>query len=95
MIIDFEKATRLSEGKHYRLSELEKRDYIIRYPHIAPEPIEGESKQSTCTDIFSFGKFLFHIIDCCCITDLSRDHQCKFKAFAEKLLSVRYCLSFL
>ncbi len=45
VLIDFGKATRMSESKRYHLSDLEKREYARRHPHISPEVIEGEMKQ--------------------------------------------------
>ena len=55
VLIDFCKATRLSEAKHYNLSEFERREYIRKYSHIVPE---GELKRSTFSDMFSFGSFV-------------------------------------
>ena len=46
ILIDFGKATALQSGRHYTLSEKEKIEYFVKYPHIAPEVVHGEYKQS-------------------------------------------------
>lgn len=61
-LIDFGKACKVSEGKHYNhyKSAVEKTEYLRRFPHIAPQVVDGESKQSVYSDIYSFGKVMFH-----------------------------------
>ena len=90
VLIDFCKATKRSESKRYHLSDLEKREYARKYSHISPEVIEGETKQSIYSDIFSFGKVMYHVIDCGCVSDLAAVQKGKLSAFAEKCISVRY-----
>jgi len=46
VLIDFNKATRISEGRKYRLSPDEKTLHYTHYPHLAPEVVEGTSKQT-------------------------------------------------
>ena len=88
VLIDFGTATRFTEAKRYNLSEFERREYICKYPHIAPEVIEGELKQSTFSDMFSFGKVLYQIMDHNCIADLPHTQQSNLSKFADKLMSV-------
>ena len=47
ILIDFRKATTLSQARFYRLSTHEKREYTIKYSHLAPEVIDGIHTQST------------------------------------------------
>ena len=70
VLIDFGKATKLSEGKRYHLSGVEQAEYMRKFPHIAPEVIEGETKQSTHSDIYSFGKVLFRLTNHGCLNGL-------------------------
>lgn len=41
IVIDFGKATGVDKGKHYDLLEVEKSEYTRKFPHMAPEVIEG------------------------------------------------------
>jgi hypothetical protein len=50
ILIDFGKATILSQAKFYRLSAHKKQEYTIKYPHLAPEVIDGVRKQSIYSD---------------------------------------------
>jgi len=61
VLIDYDKATESSLGKLYKLTDNEKALYYDHYPHLAPEVINGLTKQNTSSDIFSVGK-LFHFI---------------------------------
>lgn len=63
VLIDFGKATNISKGKHYHLSLTERIQYRQKYPHIAPEVVEGETKQSMCSDMFSVGGIFYKIVD--------------------------------
>ena len=61
LLIDFGKATGIHNGKALRLNDAEKLQYMKYYPHVAPEVIQGSSRQSKLTDIYSLG-VLFHKI---------------------------------
>ena len=63
VVIDFGKATTLENGKTYHLNSIEKLDYLHRYPHIAPEVIEGITKQTVRSDIYSIGGILHKVLD--------------------------------
>ena len=61
LLIDFGKATKTTEGKLYRLTELEKESYRIRFAHIAPEVIDGECRQTTYSDMYAVGCLFYQI----------------------------------
>ncbi|XP_065888089.1 mitogen-activated protein kinase kinase kinase 7-like [Dysidea avara] len=61
VLIDFNKATRLSDGKQYTLSPYEKTLHYTHHPHLAPEVIEGTSKQTCASDMFAVGRLLKQI----------------------------------
>ena len=58
VIINFGKATSVENGKHYRLSEIEKAEYTRCYSHISPEVIERLSRQTTMSDMYAVGGIL-------------------------------------
>ena len=61
VIIDFGKACSLNEGKHYHLSEKERKEYKINHPQVAPDLRDGLCAQSEASDIFSFGRIIYMI----------------------------------
>lgn len=63
VLVDFGKATTLSEAKKYYLSIKDQAEYTRRYLHIAPELISGESQQSMSSDMFSVGGILYKLVD--------------------------------
>jgi len=63
ILIDFGKATKLSQGKQYHLSWREKWEYIQKFPQLAPEVIEGDCRQSTHSDIYAVGGVIYKITD--------------------------------
>ena len=71
VIVDFGKACRVAEGKHYELSEAEKSQYKKHHVHIAPDLRDGLCKQSPESDIFSLGK----VINVICINFLSNNED--------------------
>lgn len=58
VLIDFGKATDRDYGKKYELTYSERRHYHFHYKHIAPEVIDGMTKQNIKSDIYSLGKLL-------------------------------------
>ena len=58
ILIDFGKACLVSSAKQYNLSNEEKLKYIRNHPQIAPDLRDGKCKQSTQSDIYSFGRIL-------------------------------------
>ena len=63
ILIDFGKAVKLSEVKMYHLGEVEKEEYISKYPHLAPEVVYGQQKQSVYSDIYATGHVFYKISD--------------------------------
>lgn len=63
VLIDFGKATNTDKGKTYKLNEIEKSQYTAKFPHMAPEVIEGFSPQSKMSDIYSLGSIFFKVHD--------------------------------
>ena len=84
VVIDFGKATKATEGKKLILSQLEKADYMRRYPHIAPEVIEGCANQSTESDMYSLGDILLFIYDHGCLSFLNSQLHSQFGKMATK-----------
>jgi serine/threonine protein kinase len=52
VLMDFGKAVKLSEAKMYHLGEIERQEYISKYPHLAPEVVYGQKKTNQYTVIF-------------------------------------------
>lgn len=92
VLIDFGKATLFKNAKRYDLSVLERQEYLRRYPHLAPEVIEGETKQSTQSDMFSLGLVIHKIIDAECFKGIIDSSLSKLKWFAEVCRNVQYYL---
>ena len=92
VLIDFGKATRFKDAKRYNLSIFERREYFRLYPHLAPEVIEGETKQSIQSDMFSLGLMLHKIIDCGCFQGMVQSSLMKLKQFADACRKVQYFL---
>ena len=61
MLIDFGKATCKENGRLYDLSEPEKVNYLVKYPHTAPEVVHGEGQQNTLSN--SIGRVFNHVAD--------------------------------
>ena len=57
-IVDFGKACFQQNAKLYHLSTTDKEVYRKRHPQVAPELRDGISKQSTASDVYSFGRIL-------------------------------------
>ena len=82
-IIDFGKACLESNSKLYHLSISEREVYRKRHPQIAPDLRDGLCKQSTASDIYSFGRILSAINDVLSIpvivsmTELCLEYYCR------------------
>ena len=55
VLVDFGKACL---GEKLLLNAVEQDEYFAKFPHIAPEVIKGESRQTTLSDMFSVGRIL-------------------------------------
>ena len=60
-VVDFGKACKMSVGKQYHLSHDQKEMYKKEHQQIAPDLRDGIAKQSTSTDVYSFGRVLKRI----------------------------------
>ena len=87
VLIDFGKATKVRESKRYHLTSVEKSEYIRKYPHIPPEVIEGEARQSKWSDVYAVGRLMYQISDSGCIDSLESHQKVKFTEFAQKCRS--------
>lgn len=90
VLIDFGKATLFKDAKRYNLSAIEKQEYFRLYPHLAPEVIEGETKQSVQSDVFSLGLVIHRIIDAGCFQDITESSLTRLKQFAYECRNVQY-----
>ena len=54
---------------------IERSEYTRKYPHYAPELIDGITKQTTKTDMFSAGGVIQHLIDALSFSQLSVSKQ--------------------
>ena len=63
MMIDFGKATMVDDGKKYHLSDVAKAEYTRRYPQMAPEVIDGVTRQTKWSDMYAAGGVVQRIID--------------------------------
>ena len=57
-LVDFGKACLISNAKSYKLSAEDRLKYTKNHPQIAPDLRDGHGKQSTASDIYSFGRIL-------------------------------------
>lgn len=58
VIIDFGKSCTVNCGKFYRLSIRDREQYKVNHPQIAPDLRDGVCKQTTASDVYSFGRIL-------------------------------------
>ena len=64
VIIDFGKARFITDPKPLMsLTASSQESYKRRYPHIAPEIVEGSGRQSVSSDVFSLGKIVLEILN--------------------------------
>lgn len=87
VLIDFGKATKISEAKLYHLAESEKLEYVTKYPHMAPEVIYGRQRQSMYSDMYAVGLVLYHVCDHGNISQLMKK---SLKCLAEKCRSAQF-----
>lgn len=92
VLIDFGKAQLIKDAKCYNLTVLERREYIRLYPHLAPEVIEGETKQSMQSDVFSLGLVIHKIVDAGCFHGVEQSSLAKLKQFADACRNVQHFL---
>lgn len=90
VLIDYGKSTTIADSRRYDLTAYERSEYVRRYPHIPPEVIEGEQKQSKGSDIYAIGRVMHQISDSNLINSLEKSQKGLFKMFAEKCRNTDY-----
>ena len=63
VLVDFGKATKLTQGRMYHLNRHEKDEYQRKFPQLAPEVIEGDCRQCTHSDMYAVGGIIYQIAD--------------------------------
>lgn len=71
VLIDFGKATQVTRGRLYNLTEREKEQYVANFPHYAPEVINGNGKQTIMSDMYAVGVLLKKMYDHGCFGSLT------------------------
>ena len=90
VLIDFGKATYITDFKRLKLNGIEMAEYTKKYPHIAPEIIEGERPYSCSSDIFSAGGVVFKLCDHNCFATLSIKQRRGISDLASMCRSVHF-----
>ena len=90
VLSDFSKATPILQGRQYHFSDSEKARYLSKYPHIAPEVVHGESKQSTFSDIYAIGMLFSKLLDYDCFFSLSGSLKDEFALLCAKCKTYNY-----
>ena len=63
ILIDLGKGCFLPHGKTYHMNDPKRREHKKKYPHIAPDLVDGHCNQSKVSDVYSFGRLLKQIND--------------------------------
>lgn len=71
LLVDFGKATKLKYGKMFYLGTQDKLDYGKKFPHIAPEVVEGEYRQSVYSDMYAVGGVFYRLVESGCVSNKS------------------------
>ena len=103
ILIDFGKATGTNTNRKYHLSDIEKAEYTRKYPHLAPEVIDGLTTLSTRSDTYAAGRVIQCIIDHDRFNNLSRELRssiqkivtsCRLVSYTKRLSSKQALQSF-
>ena len=62
VIIDFGKSDFIQNTKKYSLTAEQKKEYRIKHKHIAPDLVDGITKPSPSSDIYSYGRIFKSIV---------------------------------
>ena len=68
VLVDFGKATKLTQGRMYHLSGHEKNEYRRKFPQLAPEVVEGDCRQCTHSDMYAVGGIIYQVAERKCAT---------------------------
>ena len=63
VLVDFGKATKLTQGRMYHLNWQEKHEYQQKFPQLPPEVVEGDCRQCTHSDMYAVGGIVYKIAD--------------------------------
>ena len=62
VIIDFGKSDLIQNTKKYSLTKEQKKEYRVKHKHIAPDLVDGITKPSPLSDIYSYGRIFKSIV---------------------------------
>lgn len=62
VIVDFGKCEYISHSNSYLLADAEKEEYRKKHKHVAPDLVDGISKSSPASDVYSYGRIFKNII---------------------------------
>ena len=103
VLIDFGKATMADDGRKYNLSDVEKAEYTRRYPQMAPEVVDGVTRQTKWSDIYAAGGVIQRIIENQCFNQLPVEYisalnsiviKCRCPQYHRRLTAQRVLQSF-
>jgi hypothetical protein len=79
VLIDFGKATVADSGRVYpEFDENEREKYKRKYPYLAPELKSGGGRETSCSDVYSFGYLMKYVSHTVNDRELSKlYHECK------------------
>ena len=90
VIIDFGKATCVGNHNKLRLTGIEQAQYTRKYPHIAPEVIDGTQPYSCKSDMFSAGGIIYKLENEKLFSSLMSDQQHAILELAEMCHCFQY-----
>ena len=83
VVVDFGKAPEKDKGRRYELTFQEIEQYRVRFPHLAPEVIDGSSKQTIRSDMYALGRLFRGILaDKTLLQGISEEYLERFKQIA-------------
>ncbi len=93
----------MNNGRKYRLSDIEKVEYTKRYPHLAPEVIDGITRQTKWSDIYASGGIVQCMVEKQLFDQLPTEHRrvlctivskCRCLEYARRLTAQKALMSF-
>ena len=63
VVIDFGKACLLEHGRTLNLNKTQRIEYLTNFRHIAPEVVNGHSKESESSDVYGFGVIIHEVAE--------------------------------
>ena len=94
-IIDFGKATAVQCPSKYNLSNSQKGKYKRKYPHLAPDLVDGLCAQSVLTDTYSIGFLFSQIGDAAQNSKLQKLSPKMMQYFSQERPSLKDAIAFL